>query len=154
MPPVSPGGIFHDHSTSTALQDLRPAGQPTEFYPLPACRGYLCDVIGYVNHSRERRALRTEIPEYELREYLQNATIAQTRSMILLADLYTDQPLRYLPTVSGPSWSNSVMAGYPSAYVIDDAALRLLSTRNTPKPRPYQMGNSKWTCLLLCSYSI
>jgi hypothetical protein len=46
------------------------AGQTTEFYPLPACRGYLRDGTGFIT-SREIRTLRTELTEYELRDYLQ-----------------------------------------------------------------------------------
>jgi hypothetical protein len=46
--------------------ELRAAGQTTEFYPLPACRGYLRDGTGYIT-SREIRTLRTELTEYELR---------------------------------------------------------------------------------------
>jgi hypothetical protein len=41
-----------------------------EFYPLPTCRGYLCDASGHIT-SREIRTLRTELPEYKLRAYLQ-----------------------------------------------------------------------------------
>jgi hypothetical protein len=59
-----------DYLATAALDELREAGQPTEFYPLPACRGYLCDSTGYIT-SKEKRTLRTELPEYKLRAHLQ-----------------------------------------------------------------------------------
>jgi hypothetical protein len=62
--------VLADHRATAALDELRASGQTTEFYPLPACRGYLRDGIGYIT-SREIRTLRTELTEYELRDYLQ-----------------------------------------------------------------------------------
>jgi hypothetical protein len=62
--------VLADHRATAALNDLRAAGQPTEFYPLHACRGYLCDTTGYIT-SKEQRTLLTELPEYNLRKYLQ-----------------------------------------------------------------------------------
>jgi hypothetical protein len=62
--------VLADHRASTALQDLCVAGQPTRFYPLPACRGYLRDTSGDIL-NREQRTLRTEFPGCELRAYLQ-----------------------------------------------------------------------------------
>jgi hypothetical protein len=59
-----------DHRATAALDALRAAGQTTEFYPLPACRGYLRDGTGYIT-GREIRTLGTELTEYELRDYLQ-----------------------------------------------------------------------------------
>jgi hypothetical protein len=57
---------------TTALQDLRVAGQPTEFYPLPACPGYLRDATGDIL-NREQRKLRTDFPEYEIQAYRQKS---------------------------------------------------------------------------------
>jgi hypothetical protein len=65
------------------------------------------------------------------------ATSGQTMSMITSADLPTDQSLPVSLAVSGPARSNSVMAGYLSAYAQDDAALRLISARNATKSRPF-----------------
>jgi hypothetical protein len=62
--------VLADHRAAAALNELRAARKTTEFYPLPACRGYLCDASGYIT-SREIRTLRTELPKYELRAYLQ-----------------------------------------------------------------------------------
>jgi hypothetical protein len=61
-----------DELASEALEELRAAGQPTEFYPLPACRASLRDGIG-IGHitSCEKRALRHEFPEYEIIAYVQ-----------------------------------------------------------------------------------
>jgi hypothetical protein len=133
--------VLADHRASTALQDLCVAGQPTRFYPLPACRGYLRDTSGDIL-NREQRTLRTEFLGASFERTYRNATIGQIRSMIPSAGLYTDQPLLYSPTVSGPSWSNSVVARYPSAYARDDAVLRLvLSTRSALKPKPYPTCN-------------
>jgi hypothetical protein len=41
-----------------------------ELYPLPACRAYLCDNIGYIT-SKEKRLIATELADYALRESLQ-----------------------------------------------------------------------------------
>jgi hypothetical protein len=49
-------------NVQAALDELREGGQPTEFYPLPACRGYLGDSTGYIT-TKEKRTLRTELPE-------------------------------------------------------------------------------------------
>jgi hypothetical protein len=72
--PISKGpeqlNVLADHRATAALDELREAGQTTEFYPLPACRGYLRDGTGYII-SREIRTLRTELPEYERRDYVQ-----------------------------------------------------------------------------------
>jgi hypothetical protein len=62
--------VLADALASEALEELRAAGQPTEFYPLPACRAYLRDGIGHIT-SCEKRTLRNEFSEYELRAYLQ-----------------------------------------------------------------------------------
>ena len=62
--------VSADHSATATLNDLRAAGQPTEFYPLPACRGYLRDATGHLT-SKEERTLRTKLPVYNLRVYLQ-----------------------------------------------------------------------------------
>jgi hypothetical protein len=59
------------------------------------------------------------------------------QQLISSASLAIDQPLLGLLTVSGPSWSNAVMAGHPSASAKDDAALRLIFARSATKPRPY-----------------
>jgi hypothetical protein len=59
-----------DHRATAALDELREADTKTAFYPIPTCRGYLCDSTGYVT-SHEIRTLRTDLTEYELREYLQ-----------------------------------------------------------------------------------
>jgi hypothetical protein len=45
--------------------------------------------------------------------------------------------LLYSLTASGLLWSNSVMAGYPSAPAKDDAAPRLILARSATNPRPY-----------------
>jgi hypothetical protein len=66
---------------------------------------------GYIT-SREIRTLRNELPEYELRAYLQNAMTGQTGSTSPSVGLLTDQPLPDLLTVLGHLWSNSLMAGY------------------------------------------
>jgi hypothetical protein len=62
--------VLADHRATAALDELRAARKTPEFYPLPACRGYLCDASGHIT-SREIRTLRTELPEYELRAYLE-----------------------------------------------------------------------------------
>jgi hypothetical protein len=63
--------VLADHRATAALDELRTAGQTKELFPLlPACRGYLRDGTGYIT-SREIRTLRTELTEYELRDYLQ-----------------------------------------------------------------------------------
>ena len=62
--------VLADHRATAALDKLHAAGKPTEFYPLPACRGYLRDATGHIT-SREIPTLRTELPEFELRAYLQ-----------------------------------------------------------------------------------
>jgi hypothetical protein len=51
--------VLADHRATAALDEVRAARKTPEFYPLPTCRGYLCDASG---HS---------ITEYELRAYLQ-----------------------------------------------------------------------------------
>jgi hypothetical protein len=56
-----------------------------------------------------------------------NAMTGQTTSTIPSAGGLTGQPVPDSLTVSGHSWSNLVMAGYPSAYAKDDAVLRLPS---------------------------
>jgi hypothetical protein len=58
-----------DHRATAALDELRAARQTPEFYPLPACTGYLCDASGHIT-TRVIRTLRTELSEYELRAYL------------------------------------------------------------------------------------
>jgi hypothetical protein len=73
--------VLADHRATAVLDELRAARQTTEFYPLPACRGYLCDASGHIT-SRKIRTLRTELPEYELRVYLQSAMTGQTTSTI------------------------------------------------------------------------
>jgi hypothetical protein len=113
--------VLADHRATAALKTLGAVGQTTEFYPLPAYRGSPRDATGYIT-SCEIRTLRTELP-------------GQTRSMIPSASRPTDQPLVDLLTVSGHSWSNSVMAVYASVYAKDDAALRLISVRNETKSR-------------------
>jgi hypothetical protein len=62
--------VLADALASEALEELRAADQPTEFYPLPACRAYLRDGIGHIT-SCEKRTLRNEFTEYEIRSYLQ-----------------------------------------------------------------------------------
>jgi hypothetical protein len=96
QPPTSchPGtpeqlNVLANYRSTAALQDLRVAGQRTDFYPLPACRGYLRDVIGYICSSREKCALRTEFSASFERTY-RNTTIGQIRSMTPSAGLHTD----------------------------------------------------------------
>jgi hypothetical protein len=60
----------HPSLLEPLLDELRAADKATDFYPLPACQAYLRDRTGYIT-SREIRTLRTELPEYELRAYLQ-----------------------------------------------------------------------------------
>jgi hypothetical protein len=62
--------VLADELAPEALEELRTTGQPTAFYPLPACRAYLCDGIGHIT-SCEKRTFRNEFPEYEIRAYLQ-----------------------------------------------------------------------------------
>jgi hypothetical protein len=62
--------VLADALASEALEELRAAGQPTEFYSLPACSAYLRDGIGHIT-SCEKRTLRNEFSEYEIRAYLQ-----------------------------------------------------------------------------------
>jgi hypothetical protein len=59
-----------DELASEVLADLRAADQPTEFYPLIACRVYLRDGTGHIT-SCENPALTNEFPEYGIRAYLQ-----------------------------------------------------------------------------------
>jgi hypothetical protein len=61
----------------------------------------------------------------------------QTTSTIPPAGGPTGQPVPDSLTVSGHSWSNLVMAGYPSACAKDDAVLRLTSAPNATKSRPF-----------------
>jgi hypothetical protein len=49
--------VLADTLASEALEALCAAGQPAEFYPLPACRAYLRDGIGHIT-SCEKRTLR------------------------------------------------------------------------------------------------
>jgi hypothetical protein len=58
----------------------------------------------------------------------------QTRSTSPSVGLLTDQPLPDLLTVLGHLWSNSLMAGYPSAFASDDVATSDLA-RNASKSR-------------------
>jgi hypothetical protein len=53
--------VLADHRATAALKELCAAGQPTEFYPLPACRAYLRDATGYIT-SREIRTLTSGVP--------------------------------------------------------------------------------------------
>jgi hypothetical protein len=62
--------VLADHGAIAALDELRAADETKELHPLPARRAYLRDATGYIT-SREIRTLRTELPEYELRAYLQ-----------------------------------------------------------------------------------
>jgi hypothetical protein len=62
--------VLADALASEALEELRAAGQPTEVYPLPACSAYLRDGMGHIT-SCEKRTLRNEFSEYEIRAYLQ-----------------------------------------------------------------------------------
>jgi hypothetical protein len=57
-----------DHRASDALDELLAAGEITEFYPIPACRSYLCDSTGILPVAKSTRS---ETTEYELRAYLQ-----------------------------------------------------------------------------------
>jgi hypothetical protein len=61
--------VLADHLATDALMDLYAAGQPTELYPLPTCV-YLRDATRYLS-SNEQRTLRTEVPGYELQEFIQ-----------------------------------------------------------------------------------
>jgi hypothetical protein len=93
-----------DHRASDALDELLAAGEITEFYPIPACRSYLCDSTGYLTSS-EIYTLRTEFSMSSERTF-SDATTGQTRSMIPSAGLLTDQPAPNLATVNGHLWSN------------------------------------------------
>jgi hypothetical protein len=58
--------------------------------------------------------------------------------MILSAGLLTDQPVLDSLTLSGLSWSNLVIAGYPSVYANDDTVLlRQIYARNATKSRRF-----------------
>jgi hypothetical protein len=59
----------------------------------------------------------------------------QTGSTSPSVGLLTDQPLPDLLTVLGHLWSNSLMAGYPSAFASDDVARRVTFARNASKSR-------------------
>jgi hypothetical protein len=61
--------ILANELASEVLADLR-AGQPIEFYPLPACRIYLRDGTGHITRY-EKCTLTNAFPEYEIRAYLQ-----------------------------------------------------------------------------------
>jgi hypothetical protein len=50
--------ILADQLATEVLKDLRAADKPTELYPLPACRVYLCDGTGHIT-SREKRCRRS-----------------------------------------------------------------------------------------------
>jgi hypothetical protein len=63
------------------------------------------------------------------------ASTGQTRSMTPSAGLPTNQPLLDSLTVSGHSWPNSVMAGFPSVYAEDDVSPLLISVCNAKKSR-------------------
>jgi hypothetical protein len=62
--------VLADELASEVLADLRAADQPTEFYPLPACRVYLRDGTGHIT-CYEKRTPTNEFPEYKIRAYLQ-----------------------------------------------------------------------------------
>jgi hypothetical protein len=81
----------------------------------------------------EPRSPRSPSTNFEIT--YKNATSGQTRSMTPSAGLLIVQPVLDSLTVSGHSWSNLVMAGYPSAYARDDAAARLSFARNATKSR-------------------
>jgi hypothetical protein len=106
---------------SAALLDLHASGQPTELHLLPACRGYLRTAAGYIT-SREKRTLRKEIPEYELRAYLQKR------------NNWADQ---VYDSISCSTYRSAVeifvvKLGHPSAYARDDTSLRLLNSILAP----------------------
>jgi hypothetical protein len=48
--------VLADALASEALEELRAAGQPTEFYPLPAYRAYLRDGIGHITSCEKKDA--------------------------------------------------------------------------------------------------
>jgi hypothetical protein len=109
--------ILADEVGSEVLADLRAADQPTEFYPLPACRDYLRDGTGQIT-SCEKRTLTNEFSEYEIRAYLQQRN---GLSVHILDSI---------------NWTANRMPGYQLAFGNADAALRLTparkhSTRNS-----------------------
>ena len=62
--------VLADRLATEALDDLRGTATPVEFYPLSACRAYLCDRTGYIT-SKEKRTITTELADYGMRDYLQ-----------------------------------------------------------------------------------
>jgi hypothetical protein len=137
--------VLVDHRATVALNALRAVGQTTEFYPLLACKpqssthyppaeAILVRPPGISPVAKDARSEPNSLSRSFERTY-KIATTGQTRPMTPLAGLSTDQPLLDSLTVSGHSWSNLVMAGNPSVFAKDDAALRLISARTATKSR-------------------
>jgi hypothetical protein len=122
--------VLADYRATAAFDELRAARkkkkQSSTHYP-PAA-----DELSVAKYARsEPNSLSTSFERTS-----KNAMTGQTTSMIPSAGGLTGQPVPDSLTVSGYSWSNLVMAGYPSASAKDDAALRLMSALNATKSRP------------------
>jgi hypothetical protein len=47
--PAQLNNVLADELASEVLEDLQAVENPTEFYPLPTCRVYLCDGTGHAS---------------------------------------------------------------------------------------------------------
>jgi hypothetical protein len=123
-----------DHRATEALDELRADDTITEFYPIPTCGSYLATAPGISPVTKYARS-EPNSPSTSSERTFRDATTGQTRSMIPSVGLLTDQPMPDSLTISGHSWSNLVMGGYPLAYANDDAVVRLIHARNVAKSR-------------------
>jgi hypothetical protein len=129
---------------------ISPVAKSAHSKPDPLSRSfdssYRAAAIGYSMYMTESAGFPTDQPLLDslilstsFERTYRSATRGQTRSMTPLADLPTDQPLRDSLKVPGLSWSNAVMASYPSACVRDGAALRLIYARNATGSRLFSL---------------
>jgi hypothetical protein len=118
--------VLADRRATAALDELHAARKlQSSTHYLPAEATFVTP-LG-ISPAAKYARLEPNYPSTSFELTSKNAMAGQTTSTIPSAGRPTGQPMPDSLTVSGHSRSNLVMAGYPSAYAKDNAALRLTS---------------------------
>jgi hypothetical protein len=134
--------VLADQLATEVLEDIRAADKPTKLYPLPACRACLRDGTGHIT-SNEKRTLKNEFPEYEIRAYLQQRNGWNAHTLDSIKWTAYQAAISALTNIrSAPLSSNSAMTGYRLAFGNTDTAPRMPPARNASNPKQYAICTS------------
>jgi hypothetical protein len=103
--------VLADELASEVLADLRAADQPTEFYPLTACRVYLRDGTGHITSCEKRQ--RTNSISTKSERTFNSATVGRPTSFIPSIGMHIVQQFLHSRIRSAPLLSLSLSPTRP-----------------------------------------